>query len=455
MHITIECLSGSLAGKVFTFDQPEIGLGRGENQKKDIDFADTDIGVSRNHALIVLREQRVYLVDQSRGGTLVRGQRIQGTTFEVRSGEEVQLGGPSGPRLRVRFRAMTQIEPPRGETGIFEPPAPLPPTVQSAPVQPLPPAVQPVPPAAQPLPPAALLPSEPVVLQPLVAPLTSPPVGAPLQPGPANAPMPLELAPVPTPPPRPRPAPVQNSETMIQLQPESAPPNRPVINQETMLQSPAPPVSAPEPVVPPINPPAPPLKPVSPQSSTVVQLPPTPPRPGAREANASSGSWPNEPFQAASAPAYSSEATPPPYHPETYVQQPTADEPYRQPQPGNRSYQSPSPVRAEDATYFQGAQEADYPVPRPNANRPLPNGLPNGGQTILQAPAPTNDTDPTVLQEDNNFPWLPFSLIGLAALVLLGVIWVFLLRQPIYFFLPLPIVLVLGLGAFFFWRRQA
>lgn len=110
MHITIECLSGSLAGKTLKFNQPEISLGRGEQKKKDVDFLDTDTAVSRNHGIVFVRDERIYYTDQSRGGTLARGEKIQGATIELQSGDELQLGGKHGPTLKVLFRLPTVVD---------------------------------------------------------------------------------------------------------------------------------------------------------------------------------------------------------------------------------------------------------------------------------------------------------------------------------------------------------
>jgi predicted component of type VI protein secretion system len=110
MHITIECLSGSLAGKTLKFNQPEISLGRGEQQKKDVDFLDADTAVSRNHGIVFVRDERIYYTDQSRGGTLARGEKIQGATIELQSGDELQLGGKHGPVLKVVFRLPTVVD---------------------------------------------------------------------------------------------------------------------------------------------------------------------------------------------------------------------------------------------------------------------------------------------------------------------------------------------------------
>jgi predicted component of type VI protein secretion system len=110
MQITIECLSGSLAGRILRFNQPEIVLGRGEQQKRDVDFLDTDMAVSREHGLVFEQDDRIYYKDQSRGGTLAQGKKIQDATIELQSGDELQLGGKQGPILKVLFRPPTIID---------------------------------------------------------------------------------------------------------------------------------------------------------------------------------------------------------------------------------------------------------------------------------------------------------------------------------------------------------
>jgi predicted component of type VI protein secretion system len=110
MQITIECLSGSLAGRTLRFNQPEIVLGRGEQQKRDVDFLDTDMAVSRDHGLVFERDERIYYKDQSRGGTLAQGKKIQDATIELQSGDELQLGGKQGPVLKVLFRPPTIVD---------------------------------------------------------------------------------------------------------------------------------------------------------------------------------------------------------------------------------------------------------------------------------------------------------------------------------------------------------
>jgi predicted component of type VI protein secretion system len=125
MQITIQCLSGSLAGKTLKFDQPEISLGRGEQQKKDIDFLDMDTAVSRNHGIIFVRDERIYYTDQSRGGTLARGEKIRGATIELQPEDELQLGGKNGPRLKVGFRLLTVVDTDRLDRAVM-PQAPAP-----------------------------------------------------------------------------------------------------------------------------------------------------------------------------------------------------------------------------------------------------------------------------------------------------------------------------------------
>jgi predicted component of type VI protein secretion system len=110
MQITIECLSGSLAGRTLRFNQPEIVLGRGEQQKRDVDFLDTDMAVSRDHGLVFERDDHIYYKDQSRGGTLAQGKKIQDATIELQSGDELQLGGKQGPILKVLFRPPTIVD---------------------------------------------------------------------------------------------------------------------------------------------------------------------------------------------------------------------------------------------------------------------------------------------------------------------------------------------------------
>ncbi|MBW4698633.1 MAG: FHA domain-containing protein [Aphanocapsa lilacina HA4352-LM1] len=376
MHITIECLTGSLAGKVLAFDQEEISLGRGEQKEKDIDFADIDIGVSRNHGLITLRAGRVVFTDASRGGTLVRGQRVNNDSVELRSGDELQLGGPSGPRLRVRYRALTQIvEPGRMHTQMPDPPK----TLIDLPPAPLPPR-----PVAAPLPPvAAAMPADVTAIQPPNAPLLPQIAAQPAQS--PNGTAPLPLPPVSTPP----------------------PPSQ----QQTMLQMP----------------PAP-----SPTAPTV----PPPPRPAVVSAPSAQAPYvlPVSPMGG-----------------ETFFQE-TVD-------PDATVYhppQAPSPPPVPEETFFQSFAAPSAPSARPAPAAPNANSyVPPEQQTMLQTPTPAIDSNPTLLQEPAQFPWLLVTLFALGVLALLAVIWVFLLRQSVAFFIPVPLALLLGLGWFFYQSRKA
>lgn len=96
---------------------------------------------------------------------------------------------------------------------------------------------------------------------------------------------------------------------------------------------------------------------------------------------------------------------------------------------------------------------------------------PAPGETFFQspqAPAPNDtyfqpspqtpfvDTHPTILQESSGgFPWLPVILVAVAVLALLAVAWIWLLRQPVTFFIPLPIIVILALGWFYFQGRKS
>ncbi|BAC88373.1 FHA domain-containing protein [Gloeobacter violaceus] len=376
MHITIECLTGSLAGKVLAFDQEEISLGRGEQKEKDIDFADIDIGVSRNHGLIAIRAGRVVFTDASRGGTLVRGQRVNNDSVELRSGDELQLGGPSGPRLRVRYRALTQIvEPGRMHTQMPDPPE----TLIDLPPAPLPPPR----PVAAPLPPvAAAMPADATAIQPPSAP-----------------PLPQITA---------QPAPSPNGTAPLPLPPVSTPP--PPSQQQTMLQMPP----APSPSAPTVPPPPRPAVVPAP-SAQAPYVPPVPPMGG-----------------------------------ETFFQQ-TVD-------PDATVYhpQAPSAPPVPEETFFQSFAAPSAPSARPAPAAPNANSyIPPEQQTMLQTPAPVIDSNPTLLQEPAQFPWLLVTLFALGVLALLAVIWVFLLRQSVAFFIPVPLVLLLGLGWFFYQSRKA
>jgi hypothetical protein len=111
MRVTIECLTGSLAGRCFEFDQTQISLGRGEvHDRKDLDFADTDPGVSRNHGEIIVEDGTVRFHDHSQAGTLVGSRLVLGQCVELNPGDELRPGGQKGPLLRISFAAFARSD---------------------------------------------------------------------------------------------------------------------------------------------------------------------------------------------------------------------------------------------------------------------------------------------------------------------------------------------------------
>jgi predicted component of type VI protein secretion system len=123
MRITIECMTGSLSGKRFVFEKPQITLGRGElPNRKDIDFADSDKGVSRNHGELIERKGVVYFRDHSRAGTLINGRLILSEETQLWPGDELCLGGKKGQLIRVSFQAPITSNP-RAETHVCDPSA--------------------------------------------------------------------------------------------------------------------------------------------------------------------------------------------------------------------------------------------------------------------------------------------------------------------------------------------
>lgn len=125
MRVTIECLTGSLAGRRFEFDQAQISLGRGEvDNRKDLDFADTDPGVSRNHGEIIVQDGTVRFLDHSRAGTLVGSRLVLGQSVELNPGDELRPGGQKGPLLRISFTAFA-----RSDTIFDASPQTLPPNI--------------------------------------------------------------------------------------------------------------------------------------------------------------------------------------------------------------------------------------------------------------------------------------------------------------------------------------
>jgi hypothetical protein len=402
MQITIECLTGSLAGKAFYFDQAEITLGRGENVRKDVDFADTDLGVSRNHGSLIVRGNRVYLNDQSRAGTTVGGQRIQGTTHELQPEDELQLGGSSGPKMRVRFQAVAPLiaaAPPVAPAPKPQPPQPSIPAIAQSLTPP--PTTQPVAPpqAVAPVPPA------PPVMQNTVLQVPTP------APQPIQPPMPLvPQAAAPVPPAQPA---VQN--TMLQV-PASPTPQ---LNQaeETVIQplplaQVKPPINSLEPLRPVDEAKAPPpSRPMAPAGeATVFQVPPT------RVVNDVTRLQvpPQESFQPPRAmPA------PPPIQP---------------PMPAPPPIQPPMPL---DATRFQANDGMGYQAP------PMPPDAtqfqrPPMGETMFQYPqadnrtafqSPDLDTGQTILQE-KSFSWIPAIIVGLLATALVSfLVWFFVFHR--------------------------
>jgi pSer/pThr/pTyr-binding forkhead associated (FHA) protein len=434
MQITIECLTGSLAGKAFYFDQAEITLGRGENVRKDIDFADTDLGVSRNHGSLIVRGNRVYLNDQSRAGTLVGGQRIQGTTHELQPEDELQLGGQSGPKVRVRFQALAQP--------ITQPIAP-------APAQSLTPPQQPVQPAQSPPTPA----QPPQSPQPVFVP------APPVQPVVQNTMLQVPASPIPTPQPAIQPESVASSAnqaagTVIQSAPQPpkpiptpAPPVQPVA-QNTMLQVPTSPTPAPQPAIQPE-----PIPPTALQAEgTVIQ--PIPPaqvnRPTAPQINTLEPLRPSNEIKAQPqrpiAPAGDATVfqTPPtPIVNDVTQLQVPAQEGFQPPRamPAPPPIQPPIPVPPPmplDATIFQANNVPGYQAP------PMPPAdatqfqRPPMGETMYQSSQENNrtvfqpqdfDTGQTILQE-KSFSWIPAIIVGLLVTAVISfLVWFFVFHR--------------------------
>ncbi|MBC7882795.1 MAG: FHA domain-containing protein [Anaerolineae bacterium] len=382
MQITIECLTGSLAGKAFYFDQAEITLGRGENVKKDIDFADTDLGVSRNHGSLILRGNRLYLNDQSRAGTIVGGQRVQGTTHELQPEDELQLGGPSGPKLRVRFQVVAKpaVPPPP-----LTPAPPTKPTAQTPPPQP----PKPVPTPAAPVQPIA----QNTMLQ-----------------------VPTSATPVPQP-----------QGTFIQSE-SIAPP----IAQNTMLQVPASATPVPQ-------------SPIQPESiaPTLIQVEGKviqPPVPGQVKPPVVPNINAPEPLRP------SSEAPIPPAGDATVFQTrpaPIANDATQLQVPAQEGFQPPrampipppiQPPVPLDATIFQAQVPS---VPPPDATQ-FQRPPVMSGDTMFQYPQANNqtvfqeqnlDTGQTILQE-KPISWIPAIIVGLLVTVVVSfLVWFFVFHR--------------------------
>ncbi len=412
MQITIECLTGSLAGKAFYFDQAEITLGRGENVKKDIDFADTDLGVSRNHGSLILRGNRLYLNDQSRAGTIVGGQRVQGTTHELQPEDELQLGGPNGPKLRVRFQVVAKPVPP-------PPLTPAPPTTQPATPStaqtPPPQPPKPVPPPAPPV--------QPIVQNTM---LQVPPPAPPVQPIVQNTMLQVPASATPVPQTQPQGtfiqpesiAPPIAQNTMLQvpasatpvpqspIQPESIAPT--LIQVEGKVIQPPFPGEVKPPVVPNINAP----EPLRPSSETMMQTPrPIPP---AGDATV---------FQTLPTPIANDA---------TQLQVP-AQQGFQPP----RAMPIPPPIQPPvplDATIFQAQVPS---VPPPDATQ-FQRPPVTSGDTMFQYPQANNqtvfqqqnlDTGQTILQE-KPISWIPAIIVGLLVTAVVSfLVWFFVFHR--------------------------
>jgi hypothetical protein len=97
--ITISKLSGFGRGKEEVFEKSSISLGT--DISSDVRFDPTwDKTVSPRHALIEKRSDGWWLVDQSRDGSWINGQRVQNA--KVADGSVVELGR-GGPRVKIGY----------------------------------------------------------------------------------------------------------------------------------------------------------------------------------------------------------------------------------------------------------------------------------------------------------------------------------------------------------------
>ena len=101
--IILKEMNGPQSGKVTQSPLVEIRIGRdpGADLVFDKDAFPT---VSRIHATIRF-DGHWYRIDDddSRHGTWVNGQRLGGLTY-LKHGDVIQLGGGSGPKVKVRFK---------------------------------------------------------------------------------------------------------------------------------------------------------------------------------------------------------------------------------------------------------------------------------------------------------------------------------------------------------------
>lgn len=100
--IILKDMSSPIQGRVTRSPLVEIRIGRdtGMDLRYDKEAFPT---VSREHARIRF-DGRWYRIDDadSRHGTWVNNQRLGGVTY-LKHGDVIQLGGGSGPRIRVAF----------------------------------------------------------------------------------------------------------------------------------------------------------------------------------------------------------------------------------------------------------------------------------------------------------------------------------------------------------------
>lgn len=86
-RLSLAVIDGPDAGSVFRMEKPRVTVGR---QGADLTLNDAD--ASRQHAAVEVRDTVYTLVDlQSTNGTLVNGQRIDGT-MELQNHSEFQVG---------------------------------------------------------------------------------------------------------------------------------------------------------------------------------------------------------------------------------------------------------------------------------------------------------------------------------------------------------------------------
>lgn len=101
--IVLTEMNGPQSGKVTQSPLIEIRIGRDPSAELAFD-KETFPTVSRIHATIRF-DGRWYRIDDddSRHGTWVNGQRLGGLTY-LKHGDVIQLGGGSGPKVKVRFK---------------------------------------------------------------------------------------------------------------------------------------------------------------------------------------------------------------------------------------------------------------------------------------------------------------------------------------------------------------